>query len=106
MNTLTKTLRNYELQCPPLFDRNRVGEFFTPKYDDIIHAATQWRIQHKIQPRRKDQFSVALTIIDQQKTFCLDDGELSIAPASIADSEYICEFLYRNMKVVSDLILT
>jgi nicotinamidase-related amidase len=96
----------YELPYPPLYAPGRVGEFFTPKYEEITERAAEWRQLHKIEPRRKDKHPVALTIIDQQKTFCLDDGELSIAPASVGDTQNLCEFLYRNMRVISDLILT
>ncbi|MBY0549181.1 MAG: hypothetical protein K2W95_18045 [Candidatus Obscuribacterales bacterium] len=106
MTTVPQTLRSYELPCPSFFEPGRVADFFTPKYDDIMHNATEWRTKHKISPRRKDNYSIALTIIDQQKTFCLDDGELSIAPASITDTVNICEFVYRNLRVISDLILT
>jgi nicotinamidase-related amidase len=102
----SSTLRHYELPVPSIYDANRVGDFFTPKYEDIMKEANDWRNQNKIAPRRTDRHSVALTIIDQQKTFCLNDGELSVAPASIDDTVRICEFLYRNMRVVSDLILT
>lgn len=99
-------LAKYELPFPALYAPGKVGEFFTPKYEDIMASAAEWRTLHKVEPRRKDKHSVALTIIDQQKTFCLDDGELSIAPASVGDTLNICEFLYRNMRVISDLILT
>jgi nicotinamidase-related amidase len=99
-------LRSYELPPPALYDRNRVGDFFTPSYDEIMLVSRRWREQHKIRPRRNDQHAVALTVIDQQKTFCLKDGELSIAPASIDDSIRLCEFIYRNVRVLSDIILT
>ncbi len=101
-----QTLRHYELPCPALFNQFRTGEFFTPKYDEIIAAASLWRQENKIAPRRKDVCPVALAVIDQQKTFCLDDGELSIAPASVSDTSNICRFIYRNLKVLSDIIVT
>lgn len=106
MNTLNPIGRAYELPLPDLYDPSRVGEFYTPDYNKIMHAAARWRELHKLAPRRKDRVAVALTIIDQQKTFCLADGELSIAPASIADSGRICEFIYRNLAVLSDIIVT
>lgn len=102
----TQTLRSYELPAPPFFDASEVSTFFTPRYDQIVNDATEWRKKHKIAPRRKDSLSVALTVIDQQKTFCLQDGELSIAPASVTDTAHICEFIYRNLRILSDLILT
>lgn len=103
---MLSTLRKYELELPPLFDAGRVGEFFTPNYDDITLKATEWRERHSIGPRRKDKHPVALAIIDQQKTFCLSDGELTIAPASVSDTVNLCRFIYRNMRVLSDIILT
>jgi nicotinamidase-related amidase len=99
-------LRSYELPLPSIYQRSRVGDFFTPNYDDIMTAARDWRRQYKIAPRRSDKHSVALTVIDQQKTFCLNDGELSIAPASVGDTVNICEFVYRNLRILSDIILT
>lgn len=109
METTTSSalnLRQYELPTPPLYDPARVGDFFTPNYDELMNAARDWRLKHKISPRRTDKHSVALTIIDQQKTFCLSDGELSIAPASVSDTVNVCDFVYRNLRVISDLILT
>ncbi len=99
-------LRDYELPLPALYDQNKVSNFFTPNYDEIMAAAQEWRTRHKISPRRTDRHSVALTVIDQQKTFCLNDGELSIAPASVSDTVNLCNFIYKNMRVLSDLILT
>ncbi len=104
--THTNVYYKYELPNPTIYDPNRVSEFFTPSYDEIMSSAQHWRTVHKLAPRRKDKYSIAVTIIDQQKTFCLNDGELSIAPASISDTSNICEFLYRNMRVISDIILT
>ncbi len=106
MHVLDPVSRSYELPFPSFYDRNRVGEFFTPDYAQLIAASSEWRGQHKIAPRRLDNVPVALTIIDQQKTFCLSDGELSIAPASVGDSVNICDFIYRNMRVLSDIIVT
>ena len=106
MSTTLPQRTNYELPCHPLYDRNKVGDFFTPDYNKTIEEATRWRGAYKIEPRRNDAVSVALTIIDQQKTFCLADGELSIAPASITDTANICEFIYRNLRVISDIIVT
>lgn len=105
MQTLS-TNTAYELPIPGIYDRNKVGDFFTPLYEDLINSATQYREQMKIAPRRLDKVPVALTIIDQQKTFCLADGELSIAPASVKDTANICEFIYKNMRVLSDIIVT
>lgn len=106
MPSTTTVSQDYELPCPPLYDRQRVGDFFTPDYNRLIEAAGSWRETHRVSPRRKDAIPVALTIIDQQKTFCLADGELSIAPASIEDTGNICEFIYRNLRVLSDIIVT
>ncbi len=102
----TPALRDYELPLPALYDSKQVSSFFTPNYDEIMGAAQKWRTRHKIAPRRTDRHCVALTVIDQQKTFCLNDGELSIAPASVSDTVNLCSFIYKNMRVLSDLILT
>lgn len=103
---MQSTLARYELPLPPIFDPSKVGDFFTPNYDQLAKSAADWRRAHNVKPRRQDKLPVALTLIDQQKTFCLNDGELSIAPASVKDTVNICEFLYRNMRVISDVILT
>lgn len=106
MQTLSNPNTAYELAIPALYDRDKVGDFFTPLYDELIKAASAFRDQMKVRPRRLDKVPVALTIIDQQKTFCLADGELSIAPASVKDTANICEFIYKNMRVLSDIIVT
>jgi nicotinamidase-related amidase len=101
-----RALASYELPAPAIFKPRRVGSFFTPDYKAIMAAAAQWRAEHGIAPRRLDLMTVAMAIIDQQKTFVLKDGELSIAPASIQDTLNLCEFIYRNARVLSDLIFT
>lgn len=106
MHTLQPISHSYMLPLPPFYDGNRVGEFFTPLYGELIDQSVQWRKQNNIAPRRLDKVPVALTIIDQQKTFCLTDGELSIAPASVKDTDNICQFVYKNMRVLSDIIVT
>lgn len=101
-----RALQAYELKAPAIFRPRRVGTFYTPDYKAIMAAAAQWRTANGIKPRRLDLLTVALIIIDQQKTFCLKDGELSIAPASIKDTLNLCEFIYRNTRLLSELIFT
>lgn len=107
---MTQNLRSYELPLPSpnVYDPGRVGEFYTPDYNVIMAAATEFRKKHNVQPRRKDNTAnlVGLTVIDQQVTFCLTSGELTLAPASIGDTQRICEFMYRNNRIISDLIVT
>lgn len=101
-----RVLLPYELKAPSIYQPRRVGSFFTPDYKKIMEAAARWRQENGIKPRRLDALTVALIIIDQQKTFALKDGELSIAPASVTDTLNLCEFTYRNARILSDLIFT
>lgn len=101
-----KALRSYELKAPSIYRPRSVGSFYTPDYKAIMAAAAKWRQENGITPRRLDALTIALIIIDQQKTFALKDGELSIAPASVRDTLNLCEFIYRNARILSDLIFT
>jgi nicotinamidase-related amidase len=102
------SLRNYELPNPSFWDAAKVEEIFAPNYGDIIASSVAYRKTHGIKPRRqidRDNL-VNFTIIDQQITFCLVGGELSLAPASIGDTQRIAEFIFRNGRVISDKKVT
>lgn len=103
---LTRKLKSYELPFPSIYNPDTVGDFFTPNYNEVMAAAVAWRKTHNIQPRRKDRNVVGYTAIDLQRTFCLEHGELSMAPASINDTRQATEFLYRNLRIISNLTAT
>jgi nicotinamidase-related amidase len=106
--SLQMSLRSYELPPPSFYDASKVGDIFAPNYGDIIALSAAYRKAHKILPRRLIDRSrlVNLTIIDQQVTFCLKEGELSLAPAGIGDTQRIAEFLFRNGRVITDKTVT
>ncbi len=100
------SLKSFELPLPSIYNPDTVGEFFTPDYNQIMAAASEWRNHHNILPRRKDKHTVGFAVIDLQRTFCLKNGELTLEPASVEDSKRICEFTYRNTRIISNLMAT
>lgn len=126
---LSRPLKAYELPLPGIYNPEEVSGFYDPdkyvitnkatgaeenvlialpppNYRIVMNAARAWAVQHKIAPRRKDKHPVGMTIIDMQRTFCQKTGELTLEPASIADSRRICEFTYRNTRILSNLMPT
>lgn len=100
--------RRRQLPLPGIYDAEKVGELFAPDYPAILSAASAFRAEHGILPRRliAPQQRVSFTAIDQQLTFCWVNGELSMAPAAVLDTQRICEFVYRNAHVITDKEVT
>jgi nicotinamidase-related amidase len=63
-----------------------------------------------LQPASDDTLRIALLAIDVQNTFCMPGFELFVAgrsgQAAVDDSRRICEFLYRNLGSISQVIAT
>lgn len=96
-----------DLPVPSHFDASKVNELFHVKYEDIFARAKEWSKRHNFQPAAKDRFRICLMAIDCQNTFCMPypDGELSVVGAD-KDIVRLCEFLYRNMDVITNVCLT
>jgi nicotinamidase-related amidase len=96
------------LPLPAFYDATKVGDVFAPNYAEIIGAAVAYRKEHNIKLRREvpTNARVCLLAIDQQATFSLENFELSLFPAAVKDSRNLCEFLYRNIHLITDTEVT
>ncbi len=110
MNTLPSTTRIKTLPLPPHFDPGKVAQVWRVPYQALAESASQWARQHDLQPAAEDHFRVALIAVDMQNTFCLPDFELFVAGRSgmgaVEDNRRLCEFIYRNLGVLTRIIPT
>jgi nicotinamidase-related amidase len=98
------------LPVPGHFRPERVGEVWRVPYEERASNARAWARRHALRPAAADDFRVALLLVDVQNTFCLPDFELFVRGRSgtgaVDDSRRICEFLYRNLDVVTQVVAT
>jgi nicotinamidase-related amidase len=98
------------LPLPPHFDPERVSEIWPVPYEDRAVEAERWAAEHDVRPSREDTFSVCLVCVDVQNTFCLPDFELYVRGRSgtgaVDDNRRLCEFVYRNLDVISQIVPT
>ena len=99
-----------QLPMPPHFDPQTVKDVWRVPYGDRAVQATQWAQQHNLQPGAADTTRICLLAIDVQNTFCIPDFELFVGGQSgmgaVDDSKRLCEFIYRNLGVITQIIPT
>ncbi|HXV02043.1 MAG TPA: hypothetical protein VFP24_00595, partial [Gaiellaceae bacterium] len=99
-----------ELPLPPHYDPDRVGEVWRVRYEDRAREAVAWADEHELRPAADDGFRVCLVTVDVQNTFCIPGFELFVAGRSgtgaVDDNRRLCEFLYRNLGTISELVPT
>ena len=99
-----------ELPIPPHFDPNKVGQVWKVPYEDRAREAAQWAKQHLVQPAANDRFKISLIAVDVQNTFCIPEYELYVGGRSgtgaIDDNRRLCEFIYRNLDVITEICPT
>jgi nicotinamidase-related amidase len=99
-----------QLPIPVHFDRNKVGEVWRVPYQTRAAEAAAWAKQHLLQPAANDQTRIGLLAIDVQNTFCIPEFELFVGGRSgmgaVADNVRLCEFVYRNLGIISEIIVT
>jgi nicotinamidase-related amidase len=93
------------LPVPPHFEPQRVGEVWRVPYEERSSNAEAWARSHSLPPAAQDSRRVALLLVDVQNTFCLPDFELFV-PGAVGDARRICEFVYRNLDVITQIVLT
>ncbi len=95
---------------PSHFTPQSVSEIWRVPYQELATSASQWAQQHEITAAAQDQQLVALLLIDVQNTFCQPDFELFVGGRSgcgaIADNIRLCEFIYRHLGSISQIIAT
>lgn len=110
MSTSTNNPSVKQLPIPNFFDPNRVGEVWRVPYQERATQAEEWAAQHGITPAASDRKRICLVAIDVQNTFCISDFELFVGGRSgngaIADNLRLCEFIYRNLDHLTEIIAT
>jgi nicotinamidase-related amidase len=93
------------LPVPPHFEPERVGEVWRVPYEERASNAEAWARGHSLRPAAEDSRRIALLLVDMQNTFCLPDFELFV-PGAVADARRICEFVYRNLDAITQIVVT
>ena len=100
----------HTLPIPDFFDSERVGQLYRVPYETRATEAREWAKRHGLSPAAGDAPRVGLLLVDCQNTFCLPGGELFVAGRSglgaVKDSWRLCQFLYRNLGRISEIVLT
>jgi nicotinamidase-related amidase len=99
-----------ELPIPSHFDPNQVGDVWKVPYQERAEEAENWAQKHRIPPAADDEFTICLVAVDVQNTFCIPDFELFVGGRSgtgaIDDNRRLCEFIYRNLDVLTQIAPT
>jgi nicotinamidase-related amidase len=102
---VNRKLKGYELPLPDNFDPSSTSKLTKVQYQDIGVKAKEWAKTYGLQPAAKDMVKICLMAIDVQNSFCLPGWELYVKGAE-ADSSRLSEFVYRNMRVISNIAPT
>ena len=99
-----------ELPVPPHFDPDRVGEVWRVPYQERADEAQALAAEHGLKPALEDGFRICLVAVDVQNTFCIPGFELFVAGRSgtgaVDDNCRLCEFLYRNLGAITEIVPT
>jgi nicotinamidase-related amidase len=100
----------HELPLPPHYDPDRVGEVWRVPYNERADDAQAWVAEHGLTPAADDGFAICLVVVDVQNTFCIPGFELFVAGRSgtgaVDDNRHLCEFLYRNLGTITEIVPT
>ena len=98
------------LPIPKFFRPDRVSAVWRVPYQERSVDAEEWAKRHNIQPAATDTFRVCLLPVDVQNTFCIPGFELYVGGRSgtgaVDDSRRLCEFIYRNLDVITEICPT
>ena len=93
------------MSLPPHFQPERVAEVWRVDYEERASDAEAWARAHGIGPAAHDRFRMCLVAVDIQNTFCTPGFELFV-PGAPEDSRRLCEFVYRNLAVLTEIVPT
>src|SRR5437867_210331 len=93
------------LPLPPHFEPGRVGEVWRVRYEELAAEAGSWAREHAIAPAADDRVRVGLLLVDVQNTFCIPGFELFV-PGAVDDNRRLCEFVYRNLGAITEIVPT
>jgi nicotinamidase-related amidase len=74
-------------------------------YEERAREAGEWAREHGIPPAGADGFRICLVAVDIQNTFCTPGFELFV-PGAVEDSRRLCEFVYHNLAVLTQVVPT
>jgi nicotinamidase-related amidase len=94
-----------ELALPPHFEPSRVPEVRRVDYEALAVEAAAWAERHAVRPAREDEFRTCLFAVDCQNTFCTPGFELFV-PGAPDDCRRLCEFVYRNLGRLTEIVAT
>jgi nicotinamidase-related amidase len=94
-----------ELPLPPHFDPGRVAEVWRVPYEERAVEAEGWAREHALEPAGADSFRLCLLAVDLQNTFCTPGFEL-VVPGAVDDSRRLCEWVYRNLGSITQIVPT
>jgi len=99
-----------ELPIPPHFNPEKVGEVWKVPYQERAAGAEKWAAQHGVLPASHDTFRISVMLVDVQNTFCIPGFELFVGgrtgTGAVDDSRRMCEFLYRNLNMITEICPT
>ena len=79
-------------------------------YEERAAQAEAWAGEHGIAPSAEDEVRVCLLLVDVQNTFCIPGFELFVGGRSgagaVADNIRLCEFVYRNLGRITQVVAT
>jgi nicotinamidase-related amidase len=98
------------LPLPPHFDPAKVGGVWKVSYLEREKDARAWARLNSLTPACDDRFRICLVAVDVQNTFCIPGFDLYVAARSgsgaIDDSRRLTEFIYRNLRVITQICPT
>jgi nicotinamidase-related amidase len=94
-----------QLPIPEHFDPARVSEVWPVDYEARARAAAVWADRNGLHPAAEDARRVCLFAVDCQNTFCTPGFELFV-PGAPEDSRRLCEFVYRHLGRLSEIVAT
>ena len=83
----------------------RVEEVWRVEYEERATEAQKWGRQYGVGPASARPRRVALLLVDLQNTFCTPGFELFV-PGAPDDNRRLCEFVYRNLGAITQIIPT
>ncbi|MEJ2655923.1 MAG: hypothetical protein P8012_01845 [Desulfobacterales bacterium] len=99
-----------DLPIPTHFDPGKVGKVFRVRYQERSEDARKWARQHEIKAVSEDTLRICLLLVDVQNTFCIPEFELFVGgrsgTAAVDDNNRLCEFIYRNLDVITQVCPT
>lgn len=99
-----------ELPLSPHFDPGMTGEVWKVQYLKRAEEAREWMERRDVRPSADDRFRICLVAVDVQNTFCIPGFDLYVGGRSgtgaVDDNRRLCEFIYRNLAVITEICPT